>query len=324
MDIDSPFIVLLLVFGTVAIFGSLIVIGIFLRTHVLKEAASQMILLVHLSCTGQMIATLPKIYENNWFICGFMGWFHYYCGLVNIIVIVLLTLGYYNLVTKNSLQFIERLEYYGLKIAFLFPIITFFPFSTGSYKAVNDWCTLEATRRGDLWAVFIFYIWITIGAIFCLIGFIYIIYRTSKFEIGEGVRGKLFASIGAYIMITVVCLVPQIIPRFLTLVFTPHGQSDDDTPYKDNIEFAIQFPLYLAGIAYSICYALNRSTLILYETRKEQAGSNEMRIDTKDLEEIYNIAQMASIQRTTTTGTDFPQRLKFIRELKGKDLPTDF
>lgn len=57
----------------------------------------------------------------------------------------------------------------------------------------------------------------------------------------------------------------------------------------------------------SICYVLNRSTLILYETRKEQAGSNEMRIDTKDLEEIYNIAQMASIQlqRRELDGNNF-------------------
>lgn len=323
MDIDSTFIVLLLVFGTIAIFGNLIVIGVFFRTHILKELTSRLILIVHISCSGQMIATLPKIYNNNWFICGFMGWFHYYCGLVNIISIMLLTLCYSNLVTKNSHQFIQRLDYYGLKIAFLFPIITFFPFSTGSFRATSDWCTLEATNQGDLWAVFIFYIWIMIGAIFCLVGFIYIIYRASKFKIGVGVRRKLFASIGAYIMITVVCLIPQTIPRFLTLTLAPGRQSDDDSPFKNNVEFAIQFPLYIAGIAYTICYAFNRSTFLLYETRREETESSEITISITDFEEILNVTQMTSVQSTAPTA-DSSRRLQFVQELKDTELPSDF
>lgn len=318
MDINSTYIVLLFVFGTIAVFGNLIIIAIYVRTHTLRELTSKLILLVHISCTGQMIAAFPKIYQGNWFICGFMGWFHYYCGLLNIGVITLLTLCYYNLINENSTLLRKNLSKYGLKIAFLFPIITFFPFSTGSYRATNDWCTLEGNSQGDLWAIFTYYIWISMQVLFCLILFIYIIYRASKYSIG--IRKKLFSSIGAYILITLICLVPQTLPRYFALT---GKQSDDDNPSKNDAEFAIQFPLLLAGLAYIICYIVNREIILLYDNRTDPHESSDLEISMGDFDMILKGVQKSRAVSSQPSSADSSSRSVF-EDIKDKELPSEF
>lgn len=312
MNASSPYIITVFVFASIAIFSNIIVLCFFFRFYKISTFSTSLIFWIHASTLGQMISTLPIIYSGNWFICDFMAFFHYYWGLINVGITVLLTLTYYNIIKgENTLKYMNshNIHRYGIPFIFLFSLICLLPNITDSYSSINGWCTLNVGNPANIWAICIFYIWIVIALFFCIGLFLYIIYHTFQLNINDNsrnsnhnhhsIRYTLFRSVGLYLLITLICLIPRIIPRFIVVV-EGLTETDDNPDNNDNdsasntiiSQFLVELPLYLAGIGYSIVFRINRQLIKLYEDfhhREISTEMNSLQITLQDFDQMLMI-----------------------------------
>ena len=291
MSADNPYIITILVFASVGICLNLCVLYIFWQYYTIRAVTTKLIGLLHVSILGQLISTLPYVYSGNWFICGLMGFLSFYFSLLNVLITVWLTLTYFNFMRDNRSEIEVGIKKYGIKFAIIFPLITLLPFTTNSYEAVGDWCTLGLNKTADLWSIFIFFIWIFLALFFCTLMFIYIMYRASRFNT-IGLRRRIFRSVGVYILITILGLFPRVIPRLLLLLdFKRNNGLDDDTDDHASAEsqFGVEFPLCFVGSAYAICFFFNQQFLLAYESQQVQEAVDDFQVTIADLDAVLNL-----------------------------------
>jgi hypothetical protein len=276
-QIETNLLIIFYVIAAICILGNALVICTLLRVSTIKAITTYLVFILHVSCFFQSISSLPAVYNGNSGMCQFMSGIHYYTGLVNVGSMVILSIVYYNYTVKLNTQMLKNINRYGIKILYVFPLITFLPFATDSYGNSGDtWCTLDNSLLADAWSIMVFYAWVIIAFIISSWLFGYIIYWTSKHDIG--IRGRLFWSLGIYILITLLSLLPRIIPRIAWLMY----------PYNISwiTQWVLELPAYLAGICYVACYYYNQKDLWIYEDKlQHEISENEFEISFEDLKD---------------------------------------
>jgi hypothetical protein len=285
----------------VAILGNLFVLY---KVHSFKSCealVTYLLYYLHLSSAVLCIACLPLIYRRSTGLCQFIGFFHYYCGLFNMGITVLMTIMYYNMFVLNNPRIDTIIRKYCVKGLALFCFITLLPFSTNSYGTTGElWCSLSIySQFSNLWAFLIFYIWIILGLCFCIFLFGYICYYFSKHEVGID-RKSLFSSIGIYILISILSYIPRVLPRIINLIST----------WKlDEVSlFFFEGLIYFVSIGYIVIFYYNESTFRSYEDfrrRETSITSAGYNISLEDIMNHMHSSLSSSFPSFLKNGNDF-------------------
>jgi hypothetical protein len=216
--------ILAIIFDTTVIYHFLYKIGTF------TAATTYLVYLLHVTSLLQNITTIPILYTGNQGLCAFVGFLHYYFGLLNIAAISLLTVVYYRYTTATN-QRINRGVHAVLwmRYASVLALITLLPFSTDSYGATYDgtWCSVRYGHPDSiLWSVLVFYLWAFFAIVFCGGTCVYIVFYTAKHDIS--LSRSIYSSLGVYIAVTLCYLIPilgQLQELSLIPAFTLHQRA---------------------------------------------------------------------------------------------------
>lgn len=269
-----------------------------------KAITTKLIIMLHISTLLQNICTLPDIYAEDATVCAIMGFAHYYTGLINVIIIIFTTITYYFFLFESvqGRKITEWINHYGIPFAFGFSFITVLPYSTNSYGQADVWCTLTIDdNMANVWSFVIFYLWVMFAIVICSFVTLYIVYYSAKHD--AALSRRLFTSIGIYIIISVICFLPRVIPRLIEL-FT-------EFDVTDTVQFVTGIPMYIAGIAYCVCYYKNSNTLRSYEndtTSVDRSHSNQS-IHVSELSEIFHSETISNPRNTDPADASITGRM---------------
>jgi hypothetical protein len=222
----------------------------------------RLLLLLYVSSLLEEFAYLPFIYQYDLGLCKFMGFFHYYWGLVNVLTVFMI--GMYHFSYINNENYSEKIKKflfdYGFKFSLLFPLITLLPFSSrhhGYKAALHIWCTLPLhDPESNRWAFGVFYTWVILFLVIAVIELIYSLYRLSKFD--KNLRNELFLSCGIYILLSFVAWIPRILFRAQLLP----GFSED----VSGGNLATMAQIYIAGFWTAVVYF----SVLLYSNNRRR------------------------------------------------------
>lgn len=235
-------------------------IGVFLyQFRTFRAKTTRLIIFLHVSCLLQNLCSIPEFYTGNTILCEFMGFAHYYFGLIHIFSIVYLTIFYYSIVTDSWKSLVEAISSYGLIVAALFSLITLLPFMNNSYSAVDYFCTI----LDNYWAFLVFYFWVLSATFFCSV--IYLcIYRFTSNHYPQYSK-RLFHFLGVYILIAICAFIPRLAYRIV-------GVSIAGYQAPDIFSFISGVPMYIAGFAYCVNYYFSMNDMIEYERVTNLSG----------------------------------------------------
>eukprot|EP01040_Poterioochromonas_malhamensis_P015686 gene15686-17601_t len=263
---ETALIIVMIVIASFSIIANTLVLYDIFMHHFqsFRATTTRLITLLHISCLLQNICGIPYLYTESKGLCAFMGFAHYYFGLINVLDIMYLTIAYYYFVTAEGRTIVSWIRRYGVLFAWVFSLITLIPFGTNSYGRSDIWCTLDVSNsRSNYWSFFVFYFWVTLATIFCSFVCIYILIYAAKHD--ALISKRLFTSLGLYIVISICCFIPRMAPRIAGLI-----QPGYQTP--DVFSFLSGIPMYVAGLSYCVCFYFNSEILKSYE---RQSNSND-------------------------------------------------
>jgi hypothetical protein len=249
MKVSDPWLTGFLVLASISMF---IVFAIVFHIYYFRDFSRLrvgLLLMLHGTVLIEEIAYLPSVYIGHENLCKFMGWLHYYSGLVNVIGIFMISLYYLSYINheKYSVPIKKFILNYGYKTAFIFPLITLLPFSTHSYgEAHNLWCTLPADdKTANEWSYGIFYFWVILFLLVAFGQFLYSLYQLSHYDLA--LHQNLFHSCGVYLLISLYAWIPRILYRIFA--YKIHGSINEG--------FLVSTAqLYVSGLLYSVAYLL--------------------------------------------------------------------
>jgi hypothetical protein len=281
---DKNLLIFFFIVASISMFGNAFITFYFLRFSAMKAVTTYVIFLIHASAFLQNVAALPVVYNGNSGMCEFMAAAHYYAGLVNIGATFLLTLIYYLYTVEYDVGRLRFINNIGTKILLAGPVIVVLPFITNSYGNTGSvWCSIAVSNLiANIWSFIVFYIWVIILLIVNFILLRYIVYYSTKHEIG--IRGRLFWSLGIYILITLVCLLPRIIPHIIGLIF--------EIGYNFVWQIVLEISIYVAGILYVLCFYFNRRDIWFYESKLTEEISDlaALEVSFEDLKNMLTSA----------------------------------
>lgn len=278
VEYNDPLIIFFFVFGFFSMFCTLLVLIDIMKSNGMDEIKTdtriRLLFLLHITIFFEDLSNFPLIYTGNQGMCEFMGWLHFYTGLANILVISFLGLHHFSYLNLETLTTrIEKLlNKYSLYIIFIFPLITLFPFITNSYADYHgDWCTLPSNERtSNNWAIACFYLWAILFIFGSFFQLVKSIYKFHKYQLT--LHKRLFLSVGCYILISLFCWIPRVIPRII------HVFVDFTSSYQ--LVIWTTFPLYVSGVLNMIVYILDyiylsndRTTSRVGSVNSDQLGS---------------------------------------------------
>jgi hypothetical protein len=285
MKSDSPFVIVSAVFVSFALLAEVIVLYYFIyRIKSFSAGTTYLIYVLHASSFLQNVASIPNLFTLNDGLCSFMGFFHYYFGLINIAAVTYLSYIYYQYSTSDSMEInVGRKSLRNMEYAVVFSFITLLPLSTDSYGATTEdtWCSIKYDEEYSLlWAWLSYYIWAFIAAIISSILFGITIYRNRKYR--TGLAPRLFTTLGIYILISILYILPRALQRLASGFQGFHASKIQ--------ELVIHLPLNLAGIAYAVIFFYDRRTIKIFERRTNSTTvsvtATEMQFSLEDLESV--------------------------------------
>ena len=219
----------------------------------LKTSATKLLLLLHVTLLAEELTSIPHIFNDNRGLCSFIAFFHFYSGLANAAAIGLLVVSYRYHFLEDTWEVMSFIDKYSRYMVGVFPLITLLPFITNSYSNDNQiWCTMETDSHvTNVWAFTVFYGWawlILDISIAVLIHTMYVVYSVDR-EFGR----KLFSTTGLYAIISLLAWIPRTAARFSNF-----GGKLDNTAF-----LYAYFPVYIAGICYTVVYIPYRSTSLV-------------------------------------------------------------
>jgi hypothetical protein len=230
-----------------------------------KTAATQLLLMLHITLLAEELASLPYAFNGNDDLCSAIAFLHYYSGLANVIATGLLVVSYRYHFLEDRHGIMTFIQKYSILMVAVFPLITLLPFITNSYSNDNEvWCTMQIehgwTRR---WAFLVFFLWGWLIIIYStgVLGFtMYQVYTVDK-EIGL----SLFSTTGVYAMISIMAWIPRTAIRFAAHVDATHD--------LNNMGFLYAYlPFYIAGILYTLVFLREKRALLLFDRLSDWTG----------------------------------------------------
>jgi hypothetical protein len=232
--------------------GSIYVIATILRYGSQKSCFTFLLLYFHISMFGQEIVTLPYTYNSVANLCVAMQFFHFYFGLMNIILVGLLVEAHRGTIFDENKETVMFIKNNGIYFFLGIPMITVLPFITSSYDITDDvygFCTLPY-QLSSAWALGIYYAWVWVILFYC-IGVS--TYGTIKIYRKDKVLGKMFLStIGLYTVIAILLWIPRSLERA--------AQINSKVPNAQSY-FTSYFPINISGILCTLIFLRKRKSL---------------------------------------------------------------
>lgn len=287
MDASDPWLIFFFIFGSISTLVTCCVISNLLWQYgfhqLFQDVRLSLLLLLHFTVFLEDISNFPLIYVNNLGICQFMGWLHYYSGLANVIGILLMGFHYFSFLNYEWIsQDVEKWLYrYAWRLSFSFPLITLLPFSQSAYGIQNNlWCTLPSNERiPNNWSLGVFYSW-TFFFLFISISQLFFVYWRF-YSLKLHFSWRLFASVGVYIVISIVCWLPRLLPRILYFM----------TSLRPSNLFLLHMTLllYLSGLFYAIFYVVDITCLENNRARSNTHTMQMSEISPASLDNIFRV-----------------------------------
>lgn len=234
--------------------GSVYVIYSIVQFGSQKSCFTFLLLSFHLSMFAQEIVTLPYVFSGNEGLCEAVQFFHFYFGLMNILIVTMLVEAHRSSIFTDYWQAGTRILKYGLPIMLCFPMMTILPFCTGSYHAEhNKWCTLPYDSS-SVWAIAIYYSWIWL---FLLVSFLLLVFSAIRiFKSDRKLARKFISTIGLYIIVAILSWIPRSMERLAHFQTSTIG----DLSY-----FISYIPINISGILYTMIFIHEKESLKQYE-----------------------------------------------------------
>jgi hypothetical protein len=230
----------------------------------LKTTATQLLLLLHITLLLEEISSLPFVFNDVRGICTAVAFLHFYSGLANAVAVGLLVISYRYHFMEDTLGVTQFIEKYSNYLVGVLPLITLLPLTTGSYSNHNDvWCTMQTDSfLTNLWAFVIFYFWAWPILIFSTIVLYYTMHQV--YSIDREIGFKLFSTTGMYAIVSILSWVPRTVARFSTF-----GRKLDNTSF-----LYAYFPVYIAGIIYTLVFIREKKALLLFDRLSDWTGES--------------------------------------------------
>jgi hypothetical protein len=165
---------------------------------------------------------------------------------------------------EDTLGVTPFIEKYSIYLVGVLPLITLLPLTTGSYSNHNDvWCTMQTDSfLTNLWAFVIFYFWAWPILIFSTIVLYYTMHQV--YAIDKEIGFKLFSTTGMYAIVSILSWVPRTVARFSSF-----GRNLDNTSF-----LYAYFPVYIAGIIYTLVFIREKKALLLFDRLSDWTGES--------------------------------------------------
>jgi hypothetical protein len=296
MDTDDTLIYIFLPLVSLAVNG--FAIYHLLRFGSLTAISTRLILFLHVSIFIENIGNLPLNVNGKDMTCNFVAFIPYYGSLSNVMSITLLTTVYFNFAFEKP-ERNKLLKRFAFPIAFIFPLITILPVTTGSFVADEYWCMLSHYgKRGETWSFCILYAWIFLALIYYSVVFSYTLYHSWSEEV---MSKNLLSTVGIYIAFSWIALIPPLTFRIIWLF--------DEVPLDEELVVFLDITDYITGIAYGLCFAYNYSLFVKHERDSAFTHSSSMRITFATFEEALSDIQDDDNDNENDSGADYISNL---------------
>lgn len=241
---------------------------------------ARLLLYLHLSLLLEEICIIPFLYTGSEGLCRFVGFVQIYAGLSNIMAMALLVLYFVSYLTAYSQRLLLFITAYKEALIFAFPLITLLPLSTNAYGRTNEvFCGLPNDTKGaNYWAIFTLHLWLWLA----LIGCCWFLFKTlyKAVQLDKSLAGKIFTTVGIYVMVTMAAWMERTIPRIMALL-------DPEFHPPHETYLVMVFVLYLMAIVYSVLLFLDPSVLREYGAEVAENERQDMHISWDDM---YSVA----------------------------------
>ena len=245
------------VLACVGSLGTIMVLICLLRFSSFKTCYTNFLLFLNISLLMQQILTLPHIYKGNDQLCRAVQAFYFYFALMNICTVGITVFVSFSALLNGQLEIRLRVIRFGRLLLLLFPMITFLPFTTNEYQVPeHPWC-VEPFDTDELFSLFIFYVWVWMIDVGCIVSLIYMVYVLVKQD-DVTILKKFFSTIGLFTIVSVICWFARTFQR----VHMNTGFKDS----SDGAIFASFLTIYLSAIIYTLIFFVSeKKSVELFE-----------------------------------------------------------
>lgn len=301
MSEGDPLIVIYLIVASIAIIGSLHVLGTILYGfRTINTCSTLLILFLHFSLVAEEISALPYLYKSDSTLCKVMEAFFEYFGLMNIVVVGFMVYAHRWSIMNPSIRIRGIIIKLGIVFIFLFPAITFLPFLEDIYTVPKDspWCSLpyDSNSRDTKWFLGVYLIWVWVVLICSVLSTIDLTIRLSFTH--RRILKSYLTSIGLYTLVSLLCWIPRTSARI----------SGTDT---NLVRFFAYLPIYISGMLYTLIFRRSRRNMEDYEVSRIDSYVLEQTdflflLDEKDR---YSLTSNDDVDALLDGGSDGDKRL---------------
>lgn len=224
-----------------------------LREGDLRFNVPKLLLSIFATLLLQEIFTLPYVYSWDTSFCGLAAVIHTYTGVANSIATGSLMMYFHCSHTCNErvpLVVSDFIRDWSRLSIFVFPLITFLPFTTNSFGRDDGvWCRIQSDSPiGKVWNLFAYNFWIVSIMLISVVMISRSILAASKIHILIG--GKLFSSIGSYSIVALVIWLFRSVVNF-SMFFTSEQAS--------KLLYTSELLIHVMGILFSVILFVDMS-----------------------------------------------------------------
>lgn len=273
---------------------SIFVVATLFTAAKLKTAATQLLLVLHVTLIAEEFTSLPYVFNGDRGVCAAIAFFHYYFGLANAVATGHLVISYRYHFLEDRHGIMKFIEKYSVLTVILFPLITLLPFSTNSYSNDNDvWCTMQMDSEWTTrWAFLVFFLW---GWLILLISTGMLTYTMCQvYSIDKEVGLNLFSTTGMYAIISILSWIPRTAIRFSVKIHAAHD--------LNNMGFLYAYlPFYIAGILYTLVFLREKQALLLFDRLSDWTGDSG--VSSQDAGASFSWEVSQRDERAPSTGS---------------------
>lgn len=217
---------------------------------------------------------MPKLFSDNHGLCITAQFFHFYFGMMNMLVLLLLVEAHRSSLLTDQFKSRSLIQKYGHYFFLGFPCITLIPYMMDDQNWMsmsNDdtgWCALTEDASLGL-QIGIFYLWVWIALVIALS---LTLYTGVKVTMTDSLIGsKYFSTVGLAALVSVLSWIPRSLERApVTYEHQSHFQH----------HLIALFPINLCGVLLGILFFMfeKRSLQVFQDMVNQEAPEDSMRM----------------------------------------------
>ncbi len=272
--------------------------------------STKLVVYLHVCQIIQDVCTLPGIFQRNDSLCAFIGFWHMYSGIANVLVVFAMVLQYRHLFFEDRLGMTQYVCHWARAFSFVLPLVALLPFITSSYGASGEdgFCALKRTNHNSPEIAY-FYSTLIIAVAIGFTGVAILLATTLQvFMLDVELGIKVVKSIGLYAAITLVFWIPRILIETSLI----HRQSSGITGTE---YFVLCILVFFCGAGYVLVFLQERNSMKLFEEsfleNRPLSIDDEDHEDFNDLIYSWETEEFQSSQRNQSCDNDPKRKLLF-------------